>query len=202
MSAQEHEERWRLFWAIPLPEEIHDHIAHLQEELDQQLPDNAVRWVRPEGIHLTLVFLGNWTKRQIPELAKAVRDALDGTPPFTLEVEAAGVFPNLRRPRVLWLGVGGDRDALQRVQNAVARAMVSFGWTPEKRPFSPHLTIGRVRKGVPTDVLPRIGDVMRRLKVDPFGKHQVTEVILYRSVLKCSGAEYTPVARVRLRDKA
>ncbi len=198
MNHPRSEERWRLFWAIPLPAAIRADIAHLQEELARQVPDRSVRWVRPEGIHLTLTFLGAWPKKEIPALARDVRDALEGIPPFFLEIDSAGTFPNLRRPRVLWLGISGNRRALERVQQAVARAMATHGWTPEKRPFSPHLTIGRVREGMPAPTLEQIGDIMRRLKVDPFGRHQVQEVILYRSVLKRSGAEYTPVARVRL----
>ncbi len=189
---------WRLFWAIPLPERVHEEIAALQEELARVMPRDTVRWTPPQNVHLTLVFLGNWKRNQVPQLTAGVEEALQGIPPFTLELDAAGVFPNWRRPRIIWLGVGGQVDALLRVQEAVARAMVLAGWEPEKRAYSPHLTIGRVRKGLDDQALAHIGDAVRRLKVDPFGAHQVREIILFRSDLRPSGAVYTPVARVEL----
>ncbi len=189
---------WRLFWAIPLPEDVHEAIAHIQEELARRVPTNSVRWTPPHNVHLTLVFLGNRPRGEVPDLTARVREALTGIPPFHLELEAIGVFPNYRRPRIVWLGVGGNLDALARVQAAVARAMVLMGWKPEERPFTPHLTIGRVRKGLDGSTLARLGDVVRRVKVDPFGAHSVHEVILFRSDLRPTGAVYTPVGKVTL----
>ncbi len=201
INAQNHHHTWRLFWALPLPTHLQEEIAAIQEELARKIPPNTVRWTPPHHIHLTLVFLGNWKRSQVPHLKQGVEEALLGIPPFTLEVEAAGVFPNWRRPRVIWLGVGGEIDVLRRLQAAVARAMVQAGWEPEKRPYSPHLTIGRVRKGLDDNTLARIGDVVRRLKVDPFGRHRVHQVILFRSDLRPSGAVYTPVAEVKLKEE-
>ncbi len=198
MTKQNAYQTWRLFWALPLPAHLQDEIAAIQKELARVMPTNSVRWTPPHHIHLTLVFLGNWKRSDIPRLKEGVEEALLGIPPFALEVEAAGVFPTWRRPRVIWLGVGGDVDVLKRLQSAVARAMVQAGWEPEKRPYSPHLTIGRVRKGLDDATLARIGDAVRRLKVDPFGRHQVQEVILFRSDLRPTGAVYTPVAQVKL----
>ncbi|NPA90173.1 MAG: RNA 2',3'-cyclic phosphodiesterase [Chloroflexi bacterium] len=194
----EKEEQWRLFWAIPLPKPIHTQIEHLQKELIRQVPGGSVRWVPANNVHVTLAFLGDWYRSRIPPMVEEVTQALEGIPPFDVEIAAAGVFPNYRRPRVIWLGIGGDVDALHRVQAAVARALVMHGWKPERRGYSPHLTIGRVRRGQGNTTLAAIGQAVQRLKVDPFGRHQVREITLYRSVLKPSGAEYTPVARVTL----
>ncbi len=199
MTKRNGPDTWRLFWAIPLPENAHEAISALQLELARRVPRDSVRWTPAGNVHLTLVFLGNWARDRVPDLSARVEEALDGIPPFALELEALGAFPNLRRPRVIWLGVGGDLDALHRLQTAVARAMVLAGWRPEKRPFSPHLTIGRVRKGLDDATLARIGDAVRRIKVDPFAAHEVVEVILYKSDLKPGGAVYTPVARVELK---
>ncbi len=198
MTEQGNNTQWRLFWAIPLPEDVHEAIAHIQEELARRVPRDSVRWTPPHNVHLTLVFLGNRPRNEVTDLVAQTREALDGIPPFRMELEAVGVFPNYRRPRIVWLGVGGNTDALARVQAAVARAMVLMGWKPEKRPFTPHLTIGRVRKGLDSATLAALGDVVCRVKVDPFGAHVVREVILFRSDLRPTGAVYTPVGRVAL----
>ncbi len=197
----ERDEQWRLFWAIPLPEEVHDHIEKLQKELIRRVPGGSVRWVPVENVHITLAFLGPWDKHGIPRMVEEVTQGLEGVPPFSLNVETAGVFPNVRRPRVIWLGIGGEMDALRRLQTALARVLVGLGWRPEKRAYTPHLTIGRVRKGQSNSTLARIGNTVQRLKVEPFGHHPVREIVLYRSVLKPTGAEYTPVARVALREE-
>lgn len=189
---------WRLFWAVVLPPSVQAEIADLQEELARQVPPNSVRWIVPDHVHLTLVFLGNWRAEQVPTLAASVREAVQEHGPFTMNLEALGVFPNPRRPRVVWVGVGGEVPALKRTQAAVARAMVAQGWEAEKRPYSPHLTIGRVRKGLDSVTLSRLGEVVGRVKVEPFGRHQVHEVVLFKSDLRPSGAVYTPVARVSL----
>ncbi len=190
--------QWRLFWAIPLPEEIHTAIAHIQEELAHRVPRDSVRWTPPHNVHLTLVFLGNRPRNEVAALVERTKEALDGIPPFQMELEAVGVFPNYRRPRIVWLGVGGNTDTLVRVQAAVARAMALMGWKPEARPFTPHLTIGRVRKGLDNATLAQLGETVRRVKVDPFGLHEVREVILFRSDLRPTGAVYTPVGKVML----
>ncbi len=189
---------WRLFWAIALPDDVHDAIARLQSELARRVPRDTVRWTPPHNVHLTLVFLGNRPREEVADLVARVEEVLQGVPPFHMELEAVGVFPNWRRPRIVWLGVGGNLDTLSRVQAAVARAMVLMGWKPEKRPFTPHLTIGRVRKGLGSATLAQLVDVVRRVKVEPFGAHEVREVVLFRSDLRPTGAVYTPVGRVTL----
>ncbi len=194
----EREERWRLFWAVPLPDDVHTHIERLQRELIRRVPGGSVRWVPPGNVHVTLAFLGDWNRSDIPRMVERVTQAVKTVPTFSLQVEAPGVFPNVRRPRVIWLGIGGDMDALRQLQSVVAQALSALGWKAEKRPYTPHLTIGRVRKGQSGDVLARIGDAVQHVRTSPFGRHRVREIILYRSVLKPSGAEYTPVARVAL----
>lgn len=200
MTEQENASVWRLFWAIPLPDDVHEAIARLQGELARRVPRDSVRWTPPHNVHLTLVFLGNRPRDEVAELVARVKETLAGVPPFHMELEAIGVFPNWRRPRVVWLGVGGNLDGLSRAQAAVARAMTLMGWKPEKRPFTPHLTIGRVRKGLDNTTLARLGEVVRRVKVDPFGAHHVREIVLFRSDLRPTGAVYTPVGRVILNE--
>ncbi len=198
MTEQRHESHWRLFWALPLPPQAYDAVAAIQREMARRLPVDVIRWIPPINVHLTLVFLGSWPQRNVPALVESAERAIQGMPPFRLQLSGIGAFPNPRRPRVVWLGVQGDLDALHRLQNAVARAMIDVGWRPESKPFTPHMTIGRVRKGLTNSTLAHIGTVLQRLKVEPFGAHEVDQVFLFKSDLRPSGAVYTPVIRLRL----
>jgi len=190
--------RWRLFWAIPLPGELHDAIAAIQMELARKMPVDAVRWIPPVNVHLTLAFLGNWPQQSVAQMAASVEEAVKELEAFHLHLSTLGAFPNTRQPRVIWLGVEGELNTLRTLQKAVAQAMTHLGWRPENRPFTPHLTIGRVRKGLSRRTLSEIGHIVERTKVEPFGQYSVREVILFKSDLRPSGAVYTPVSRVTL----
>ncbi len=193
-----HAPYWRLFWAIPLPGELHEAIAAIQMELARKMPLDAVRWIPPVNVHLTLTFLGNWPQGSVPRLAASVEEATRKVRPFHLRLSNLGVFPHVRHPRVIWLGVEGELNTLRKLQEAVAQAMVQHGWQPDSRPYTPHLTIGRVRKGLSRTTLSEIGRIVERTKVASFGGHQVREIILFKSDLRPSGAVYTPVSRIKL----
>src|SRR3990172_2239746 len=134
----------RLFIAIELPEAVTEHIGRVIGMLRQQeIP--GIRWVKPQGVHLTLHFLGDTPQSRIQSIVAAMRMATTGVAPFLLQVQGVGVFPHMRAPRVLWMGVGGDMESLTQVRQQLEEALEDRGFTKEQRSFSPHLTLGRVK---------------------------------------------------------
>ncbi len=188
----------RLFIAIPLPEPLLRQMAQVQRALEKQMPAGSVRWVNPEGIHLTLKFLGDTPEGKVPAIRDALAAVARRAVPCTFTVGDLGCFPNLRRPRVVWVGVQEPGGQLQALQEAVESAMVSLGYPREGRKFSPHLTLGRVRDSVPSRDAARIGEVVGATALGTLGEVRADSFALIRSVLKPTGAEYTPLAEFRL----
>lgn len=189
----------RSFIAIELPDEVKAALASLQAEL--KLAEHTfVKWVTPEGIHLTLKFLGNIVASRVSEIEKAVGEAVQGISSFKLEISDLGVFPNLRQPRVLWVGVGGEVDRLIVLQRRVDEALIPLGFTPESRPFSPHLTLARLRERVSPRERRDFGELVQKT---PFVAKYLVEVgaiSLMRSQLLPAGAVYSRLAEIKLED--
>lgn len=122
-------------------------MAAIGGDLKRQLPSRAVRWVKPANMHLTLRFLGETAESQIDPIAHGLQTALANVSSFSLVLSQLGAFPNKNRPRVIWVGVGGELKRLHAVQASVESALAQLGWLPDRLPFKPHLTIGRVKKG-------------------------------------------------------
>jgi 2'-5' RNA ligase len=182
----------RTFIAIELAPDLLRRIGHLQTRICEDVPSGLVRWVRPEGIHLTLKFLGEVPATQIEAIATGMQSASAPHAPFGLTVQGLGCFPDPRRPRVVWVGVEEPSGALARLQREVERAMTPLGFAPEKRRFSPHLTLGRV-KGHKPDELGALGDYVTQAKVQ-VGEMEVAAVHLIKSELRPAGAVYTALA--------
>jgi 2'-5' RNA ligase len=190
----------RAFIAIELPTAIRDQLAAVEQRLKPRLPDRSVRWVKPDGIHLTLKFLGQVPADQIGLITSSLKMAAAAQPAFQLDVSGAGCFPNLQRPRVIWIGVdevgtGGHLTALQR---AVELAIEPLGYPAERRPFSPHLTLGRVARDVGHVDLKRIGEVINAAAIGSLGRWDVAQVTLIKSELTPNGAVYTSLAQAPL----
>jgi 2'-5' RNA ligase len=182
----------RAFIAIELAPEILRRLGALQARLREEVPEGLVRWVKPEGIHLTLQFLGDVPAVRIEGTAEAMRQVCMAHAPFPFAVGGMGCFPDVRRPRVVWVGVEEPDGALVGLQHAIVQAMKPFGFAPEKRPFSAHLTLGRVREGRPA-ALQALG--ARVAQGGPeIGRQTAVEVHLIRSDLRPSGAAYTTLA--------
>ncbi len=186
----------RTFIAIELTAPILASLGDLQSRMQRDLPPKLLRWVRPEGIHLTLVFLGDIPVEQVDPIAEALTEACAGHSPFTVSVAGMGCFPNVRRPRVAWVGVEEPSGALARLQHDIEQALVPLGFRPEARAFSPHLTLGRV-KGGGRQALEALGAYVERAKVH-IGAMKVQAVHLIRSDLRPSGAVYTELTVVPL----
>lgn len=184
------DEQWRLFAAIELPKPVWERIGQEIERL-RRLGWQA-KWVNPEGSHLTIKFYGSVPLQALPRLQEALRAGLSDLPAFSIETAGAGVFPHPGRPRVLWLGVGGEVEALARLQRRVEELSLELGFPLEERPYHPHLTLARFR---PED-LPSLRGLERqlqRLAALPPIAIPVRALTLYRSELRRTGAVYSVV---------
>ncbi len=158
----------------------------------------SVRWVKESNIHLTIKFLGDIPSSQVKDVSSAVKQLCSDLEPFTLELDRPGVFPDLRRPRVLWIGLKGPADSLAGVQNLVEETLFLQGFPKEKRLFIPHITVGRI-KGRP----PSSKSLARFLKTDlPSSKSAIDRLCLYKSVLTPSGPVYTPLGVYPFQNKS
>ncbi len=177
----------RAFIAIELPAGIQDILYRTCLELGESItPRAAVRWVKPENIHLTLRFLGDTQPDLIPQIGRAIDQKVAHMPMFDLELNELGSFPNPRSPKIIWVGIGGETGLLNQLYTSIEQALMTFGWEPEGRRFQPHLTIGRVkdRRSVITANLP----YGRKVESLSFS---VMAVSLIESVLRPEGASYT-----------
>ena len=184
-------EELRLFVALELPAPVLAALERIQDDLRADRSARAVRWTRPEGIHLTLKFLGETPAARLEAIQAGVRAAAGEHGPLRLRAGGLGCFPNPRAPRVIWVGLGGDLDALGALQGAVEAAIAPLGFPTERRPFSPHLTLGRVRQDAsPADVR-ALGALVERTAIGTIGEWQAAAVSLMRSELGRDGARYT-----------
>ncbi|GBD12936.1 RNA 2',3'-cyclic phosphodiesterase [bacterium HR24] len=189
-------ERWRLFVALELPAQVKEGLASLQDDLRSQ-GLGRLRWVRPEGIHLTLKFLGETPAARVQGIADALREAAAGTGAIALALDGLGTFGNRRGPRVLWVGLAGDLERLSRLQERVEEAMSRLGYPREGRPFSPHLTLARVPEEEMRLCAPLVERAVAKAAV-PAVTMSLSELCLMRSHLQPSGAVYERVAAFAL----
>jgi len=185
-------ERLRAFVALQLDAAVEAAIADLIRELRK--PDDGVAWIRSANIHLTLRFLGDAVPAaMLVPLDSALGEIAQATAAFCLHPRGTGAFPNLDRPRVLWIGLDGE--PLIRLAEQVEAAARSCGFTPEPRPFAPHLTIGRVRdpRG-----WKRLRDEFARHADRRFGESPAETITLYRSILGRNGSTYEALAQYPL----
>jgi len=195
------DETLRTFIAIELDEPLRIALQQIQEKFKRQMPPGSVKWVAANGIHLTLKFLGDTPRGRVPEIEAALRMACVGSTAFEVIVAGRGCFPNTRRPRVIWVAVRDRGQRLAWLQAAVERHVAPLGWPTEDRPFSPHLTLGRVAKGADSRVAAAIGQVVENSVIEQIGVQGVNAVTLIQSDLRPAGAVYTPLASVSLGGK-
>ncbi|MBD3287368.1 RNA 2',3'-cyclic phosphodiesterase [candidate division KSB1 bacterium] len=182
----------RAFIAIEIPGKILDKITGIQNEMKQA--PAQISWVKPGNIHLTLKFLGNIDESKIEEIVSAIERASAEILPFDIFIKRLGVFPNFKRPRVIWVGTE-QNEILARLAKNIDMNMSQLGFAREKRGFKAHLTLGRV-KGVRglTECL-EILDINKEFNG---GSFIAKEVLLIKSDLKPTGAVYTPLRRIKL----
>lgn len=190
---------WRTFIAIELSEELRDGLDLLQDRLRAQTPRGSVRWVRPEGIHLTLKFLGDTPVEQVEDVKLALAEAAANVGPFRVAVRGLGCFPNARRPRVVWVGLEEPTGALQRLRDAVETHVAPLGFPTERRKFSPHLTLGRVQRRASSSEVREIGERVAASSTGLVGEMEVRAVSYIKSDLRPSGAVYTTLLETGLK---
>ena len=186
----------RSFIAVEVPQAVKSRMDELQREIRRTEAD--VKWVRPEGIHLTLKFLGSIRQDDVERISQSIAPTIAGWEPFEVRVQGMGCFPNPRNPRVVWLGMDRGKETLTSLQQAVEKKMAELSFPPEDRPFSPHLTLGRVRSARGKGGLARAIEKHREAEVGTF---QVREVFLFRSELHPSGAVYTKLGEFLMRKE-
>lgn len=199
-------ETLRTFIAIDLPISIQAALATTQEQVQAflrgQRLEQALRWSPIKNIHLTLRFLGDTTPQQREQVTSRLRVVAAKATPFTLRVDASGrglgAFPNMRQLRVLWTGVGGELDALRRLQAEVEAAAQGAGFAPEEKPYSPHLTLARASRDADRRTLSQVGEAIGKYGEAYAGAEplhfEVDRLIFYQSELAPGGSRYTPLA--------
>ena len=190
-------EQIRSFIAIELPRNVKDGLARLRSELERA-EHPFVKWVNPESIHLTLKFLGNIPFKQVAEITKAIEAASKGISPFHLEISGLGAFPNLKQPRVLWVGIKGEIDKLVSLQQNIDLALAPLGFAKEERPFVPHLTLARIREGASPKERKSFGELVMSTSFEISYPFDVEAVSLMRSQLTPAGAIYTRLFMTKL----
>jgi 2'-5' RNA ligase len=183
----------RLFIAIEIPDEIKKEMAKVQEQLRKANVEAS--WPRPEGMHLTLKFLGEVPETKIAEIVRGLQTAAEGIGRFRLEVRGVGTFPNPRNARVVWIGLAGEVGKLTHLQESVENALERIGLARDERKFTAHLTLGRIKQVRSRDQWLAGLEELRDRSLQGF---DVTAVSLMKSELKPSGAVYTEMGRVIL----
>lgn len=191
-------EQIRSFIAIELPDEVKRGLARLRRELESD-EHTFIKWVDPDAIHLTLKFLGNIVSKQVAEIGKAMEEAAQGIPPFHLGLSRLGAFPDMKQPRVLWIGIGGELDKLSGLQRNVDSALAPLGFATEDRPFAPHLTLARIRERASPTERKSFGELVMSANLEINYYLDVEDVSLMRSQLTPSGPIYTRLSLVKLK---
>ena len=178
----------RLFFGVALPEATRAAAAELIASF--KIEPGRVSWVKRDNLHLTLKFLGDAGDASVPAIAQTARKAICGFAPLKLEVEGVGVFPNKDRPRVIWLGMTGETERLAEMEAALSAKLEPLGFSREERPFTAHITAGRIKSDAIRGQVLRVTRACQKAHV---GAAPVTEVILYESRLNPGGSIYIPV---------
>ena len=182
-------ERIRSFVAIVLNEDVRAAVAAEIARLRPLAP--RVGWVAAPNLHLTLKFLGELLPDALAQVKDALTEAVSGAAPFRLHFYGLGAFPGMARPRVLWVGVAEGGQAAQALQARLEAALGRRGFPREERPFSPHLTVGRVRE---PRGLAGLQEAMARDARMDFGGMEARALSLMRSDLSPAGSRYTELA--------
>jgi 2'-5' RNA ligase len=191
----------RAFIAIEIPVPIQNAIQQQTANLHQALDSSLVRWVPAHNIHLTLKFLGDVSPANIEMLTQMLIQEADQQPEFDIRISGIGSFPTSRRPRVIWIGLHAPA-VLNALQRSIESSAARLGYAPEERPFSPHLTIGRVRQNLPAAGLQKIRNALERTEVGDLGSARVASVHLFKSDLQPGGSVYTKLFSAPLRKTA
>ena len=190
-------ERYRLFVALAVPDDVKDKMEAARADLRRVLPDRNVRWARPEQFHLTLRFLGDVEVGRAEALTEAIRAACAGFGALHLRAERIGCFPERGYPRVVWVGVRDEAEQLPRLQQRVESATAGFTSQAKEERFTGHLTLGRI-KGIKQPEAEALGKATAGMAGRFFGQWTACQIELMRSELLPQGAQHTSLASIAL----
>jgi 2'-5' RNA ligase len=183
----------RIFIAVKLSSEIKLRLGEVQNKLKESGVD--VKWVKPENIHLTLKFLGNVIELKLEPLVKEVGEVARKFSPFKIKFSGLGTFPNLKNPRVIWIGIEGEVKELLKLKGEIEENLVKLEFASEGREFKPHLTLGRVKsfqnKG-------ELSEAVSSLNIPRIGEMEVNKISIIKSELRREGPIYTVVGEIHL----
>ncbi len=182
-------ERLRVFVAIDLPPRVKAAIGSVSQQLAGI--KGRIGWVKPQGVHLTLKFLGNVSPRQLERVKQALEASVGNIQPFSLQLTELGVFPNKNRPRVIWWGLTTNSPQLLQLYRSLENPLVKCGFPREKRRFTPHLTLGRVRELAQPQ---QLTEQMAKVKTPTLAPIAVSQLELMQSTLTGTGAVYKRLA--------
>jgi 2'-5' RNA ligase len=186
--------RIRTFIAIDVDRTVRERLIALQELLGRA--GTGVKWVEPENLHLTLLFLGEVEDKELHAVCRAVSDVAAEHPPFAMSLEKVGCFPNPRRPRILWAGVGDGLQEVVALHDALEPPLLDLGcYRREERDYTPHLTLGRVKGDKVTF---KLSETIAKNQTWQGGPTAVREVLVMSSTLRPDGPEYTVMSRAKL----
>lgn len=183
----------RTFIAVLIEEELKRRLANIQDEV--KIQTGAIRWVAPDNLHVTIKFLGNVPAERLTNVFEAVEHAARKVESFRLSLGRVGGFPNLSRPRVVWVGVEAGEEELGRLAEAVEACLASVGFQREEKPFRAHITIGRLREG---QRAPDLSELRAQNKPAVSADQQVHAVAVMGSDLTPAGPVYSVLKSVRL----
>lgn len=183
----------RCFIAVPLSPPASSVARRLVTQLQQQVPN--VKWTRPEEMHITVKFLGELDNRDLLRVGEELRQACGGLEPFSGTLEGLGTFPKNKTPRVIWAGVKLGREYFEQLYQHLDQALIELGVPQEGKAYTPHLTLGRVGKGVDLDLLTR---TLQRTAPEMKANFEVDEVVLFTSIREKGGFAYEPIDTVEL----
>ncbi len=188
----------RAFIAIELPPELKQELTVLETQLKKNSPP-VIKWVDPASIHITLKFLGDISDTIIDKLLLGMAESAAGIPPFELATRQLGAFPAVDRPQVIWVGVSGEMDKLARLRDNIEKNTEALGFKRESQPFSPHLTLGRVRDSARLAEIQRVGKLINETTFTALHNINVKHINLLKSQLTSAGAIHTVIGTVKLK---
>jgi 2'-5' RNA ligase len=180
----------RTFIAVDFPIEIKEKIIEITAYFQSKLPPAQIKWVEPDHMHLTLKFMGETPHDKLVQIKQSIHQVISIFPSFEIEIKALGMYPNNQRPRVIWLGINAENHLIL-LHNQLDQALKGEGIKSDRRPFSPHLTIGRVRRNADQESIIQIGKILSQFKIASLGSIKIDEILYYQSVLTPQGPIYT-----------
>jgi RNA 2',3'-cyclic 3'-phosphodiesterase len=182
----------RLFAAI----KIHPSAPYIKlfNEITSSLRHEHIKWVEPQNMHLTLKFFGETDEKQIPVISQALEAAVAGSKPFNLKIANTGIFGSRYDPKVVWFGIEKQPE-LENLAKNIFTELAKQGWVPDRQNFVPHLTIGRIKE---LKDKPLFQQIINRYNTIDIQQENVTEIVLYESILRREGPLYLKVFSVKL----